>query len=108
MTVTRLPIVLTCALPLAILPIPGWSQTPAAGGITACPSQGELEQTINSDAAIVPDDCTTLEVNSLRSENGELCLIDFGIDEGFLGRLRDVAFPSQWWMKCEDLAAALR
>ena len=73
----------------------------------ACPSQSELEQSINSDGAITPDDCTTLQVNSLRSDSGDLCLIEFGQDEGLIGSLRDAAFPSQWWVSCDALAARL-
>jgi len=80
----------------------------AANAMVACPSQSALEQSISSEGAISPDECTTLEVNTLTSDSGDLCLIDFGTDEGFLGRLRDAAFPTQWWVPCDQLAAAIR
>lgn len=76
--------------------------------VVACPTQDELEQVVGSDGQIRPDGCTTLQVNALSTERGDICLIDFGLDEGFLGRIRDAAFPTQWWVKCEDLAANVR
>lgn len=82
--------------------------TAGTGSIVACPSQGELEQSLGSQGSITPEECTTLQVNSLSSDNGELCLIDFGLDQGFLGRLRDAAFPTQWWVACSDLEASLQ
>ena len=83
------------------------AQTPASEPLTACPSQSGLEQAINSSGAIMPEECTTLQVTSLTSDNGELCLIDFGLDQGFIGRLRDAAFPTQWWVSCDVLAGQL-
>lgn len=74
----------------------------------ACPSQQELEQAVGSAGEIRPDECTTIEISKLSSDGMDLCLIDFGIDEGFLGRLRDVAMPSQWWVRCDDLENALQ
>lgn len=73
----------------------------------ACPSQQELEQVIGSDGQILPEGCTLIDVSRLRSDGEALCLIDFSLDQGFLGRLRDAAFPSQWWVRCADLEAAL-
>ncbi|WP_417308433.1 hypothetical protein [Devosia sp.] len=107
MRLIRPALLISIALPLAMHAAPSVAQTMTDGPLTACPSQGELEQTLNSDGTIVPDACTTLEVNSLRSDNGELCLIDFSMDEGVIGTLRDAAFPSQWWVKCDELAARL-
>ena len=74
----------------------------------ACPSQQGLEQAIGSSGDIFPEDCTVINVSKLTSGGEELCLIDFGVDEGFLGRLRDVAMPSQWWVRCSDIEAALQ
>ena len=103
---TALLIALT--LPFAVQSSPSWAQAaPTSPGVVACPSQDELEQSINSAGSITPDDCTTLQLNSLTSDNGDLCLIDFGLDQGFIGQLRDAAFPTQWWVRCDDLAAAV-
>lgn len=107
MRLTKPALLASFLLPLAMLSAPSLAQTAADGPLTACPTQGDLEQTLDSDGAIVPDACTTIEVNSLRSDNGELCLIDFGLDQGFIGRLRDAAFPTQWWVKCDALSAQL-
>ena len=97
---------LTMALLLAAPASSAWAQTePASEPVVACPTQSELEQAISSSGSIIPEECTTLQVNSLTSDNGELCLIDFGLDEGFIGRLRDAAFPSQWWVRCDALAS---
>lgn len=106
MKITKAALLIGLVLPLASLPSVGVGQTAGnTGGPTvACPTQAELEQAIGSQGSIMPEECTTLQINSLSSENGELCLIDFGIDEGFLGRLRDAAFPTQWWVQCDDLA----
>ncbi|MHA6297476.1 hypothetical protein [Devosia sp. CAU 1758] len=74
----------------------------------ACPSQQELEQAISSEGSILSEECIEIDVSRLMSNSVELCLIDFGADEGFLGRLRDAAFPTQWWVECSDLEAALQ
>ena len=102
-------VALSLAMPLALHTLPAGAQTPAAAdGIVACPSQSELEQSINSAGSITPDDCTTLQLNALTSDGPALCLIDFGLDQGFIGRLRDAAFPTQWWVRCDALEAALQ
>ena len=102
------PVLLTSVLlALATQATPSWAQTPADGGLLACPSQSALEQSLDSAGAITPDDCTTLQVNALRSDNGDLCLIDFGLDQGFIGQLREAAFPTQWWVRCDELATKL-
>ena len=84
------------------------ASTEDPNSMVACPSQSALEQSINSQGAISPDECTTLQVNTLTSDSDSLCLIDFGTDQGFLGRLRDAAFPTQWWVSCDQLAAAIQ
>ncbi len=93
------------AFPMSILSV--GAQAPASeSGMIACPSQLGLEQSIGSEGTILPDDCTRLQVNALTSDNEALCLIEFGLDEGLLGQLRDAAFPSQWWVECDKLAEA--
>lgn len=90
--------------------LPAHAQLTAAddvGAITACPSQQELEQIIDSAGDIESDECTTISVSRLTSSGAELCLVDFGMDQGFLGRLRDAAFPTQWWVRCDQFKAAL-
>lgn len=107
MTFTKSALLIASAFPLLIVPAAANAQTGTpTSGIVACPTQGELEQSIGSEGSIMPDACTTLEINSLTSDNGELCLIDFGQDQGFLGQLRDAAFPTQWWVACDDLIGA--
>lgn len=108
MSLTKPILLLAFALPLALHAPASLAQSPSeAGGIVACPDQNGLEQSINSAGSIMPEECTTLQLNSLTSDNGDLCLIDFSLDEGFIGQLRDAAFPSQWWVRCADLTAAL-
>ncbi|WP_297110522.1 hypothetical protein [uncultured Devosia sp.] len=87
------------------VPLPAAAQIGADP--VACPSQQDLEQFVSSNGDIQPEDCTVIDISKLTSEGQELCLIDFGVDEGFLGRLREVAMPSQWWVRCEDLELAL-
>lgn len=107
MKITAAACLAALALPLA-LPGVAFGQEGANGPVVACPTQGELEQVIGSDGAITAEGCTTLQVNALSTEHGDLCLIDFGLDEGFLGRIRDAAFPTQWWIKCDELVAKVR
>lgn len=105
MTFPKARLLFASALFFPMAPLSGWAQAPASeSDMVACPSQLELEQSIESEGAILPDECTRLQVNALSSESGVLCLIDFGLDEGFLGQLRDAAFPSQWWVECDKLA----
>lgn len=100
-------LLVACALPFLAAPTTTSAQT-LADGIVACPTQNALEQSIGSEGAIIADDCTRLQIDQLTSDSGELCLIDFGMDEGFLGELREVAFPTQWWVECDDLTGATR
>ena len=107
MQIAKPALILVLLSPLGLHVPASWAQGPDNPGIVACPDQPALEQSINSAGSIMPEECTTLQVNSLRSANGELCLIDFGLDQGFIGQLRDAAFPTQWWVRCDDLAAAI-
>lgn len=104
------PSILAVVFSIAAPATAGLAQTTSTGdqnSMVACPSQSALEQSINSQGAISPDECTTLQVNSLTTDSGSVCLIDFGTDQGFLGRLRDAAFPTQWWVSCDQLTAAI-
>ena len=107
MTFPTTKVLLASALFFPMTTLSVWAQAPGAeSGMVACPTQLGLEQSIGSQGTILPDDCTRLQVNALTSENEALCLIDFGLDEGLLGQLRDAAFPSQWWVECDKLAEA--
>lgn len=102
----RLTLALASAFALGLLSPVSVAAQDAADPV-ACPSQQDLEQLMSSNGDIRPEDCTVIDVSKLSSDGQELCLIDFGVDEGFLGRLREVAMPSQWWVRCDDLEAAL-
>lgn len=111
MRISPTAVLIALALPLSMLSTASFAQStsPAKPGVTACPTQSDLEQSINSDGSITPDDCTTLQVNSLTADSGaELCLIDFDVEKGIIGQIRDAAFPTQWWVKCDDLVLALQ
>ena len=104
--------VLACTALIAggLFTLPAAAQTAVAPDASpvACPSQQELEQTVNSAGAIRSEGCTVIDVSRLMSDGQELCLIDFGTDQGFIGRLQNAAFPTQGWVQCSDLEAALQ
>ena len=96
------------ALALAVGSGPALGQAVVDDTIYACTSQQELEQTVQSSGDIVPDGCRTLSVESLTSDTEELCLLSFAAgEEDLLGQLQEVAAPSEWWLRCDALAAAL-
>lgn len=96
------------ALALAVGGGPALGQTVLDDTIYACTSQQELEQTVQSSGSIVPDGCRTLSVALLTSDTEELCLLSFAAgDEDLLGQLQEAAAPSEWWLRCDALAAAL-
>lgn len=109
--VGRATVVLLGALALAAAvgaTAPAHAQIVAGNQVFACTSQQELEQTIQSDGSIVPDGCRSLSVSSLRSDGEELCLLDFDAgEEDLLGQLQEAALPSEWWVECDALAAAI-
>ncbi|HEV7291805.1 MAG TPA: hypothetical protein VGN79_05740 [Devosia sp.] len=97
---------------LALLPAltigSGVSTANAQEAVYACSSQQELEQTIDSDGAIRPENCSTLTVTSLESDGEQLCLLQLeASEEDLLGSLRDAALSSEWWVRCDALGAAL-
>ncbi|HEV7274713.1 MAG TPA: hypothetical protein VGN80_00315 [Devosiaceae bacterium] len=96
------------ALAFAVGSGPALGQIVADETIYACTSQQELEQTVQSSGSIVPDGCRTLTVESLISDTEALCLLNFAAgDEDLLGQLQEAATPSEWWVRCDALAAAL-
>lgn len=96
------------ALALVVGGGPALGQTVVDDTIYACTSQQELEQTVQSSGSIVPDGCRTLSVESLTSDTEKLCLLSFAAgEEDFLGQLQEAAAPSEWWLRCDALAAAL-
>lgn len=95
-------------LAAAAIPTPVRAQTVTETSVFACTSQQELEQTMQSDGAIVPDGCRTVSVESLTADGEELCLLNFAAgEEDILGQLQEAALPSEWWVECEALAAAI-
>jgi hypothetical protein len=87
---------------------PAYGQVATDSQVFACTSQQELEQTMQSDGSIVPDGCRTVSVNTLSSEGQELCLLNFDAgEEDILGQLQEAALPSEWWVECDALAAAI-
>lgn len=92
--------------PLALLAFPaaGSAQTP--NGFAACQNQQALEQMLASDGQFMPDECRNIAVNSLETENGRICVMDFQADEnsGLIGQITDAALPTHWWVLCDDLA----
>lgn len=89
------------AASMLLLSGPAFAQTP----LVACESQKSLEQTLNSDGGIMPDNCRSISVAKLASDGRELCLIDLSQpDGGIISNLRDVAAPDKWWVRCNELA----
>lgn len=93
---------------VAATTVPAHGQTATDSQVFACSSQQELEQTMQSDGAIVPDGCRTVSVGTLDSDGRELCLLNFAAgEEDLLGQLQEAALPSEWWVECDALAAAI-
>lgn len=87
---------------------PAHGQAATDGQVFACTSQQELEQTMQSDGSIVPDGCRSVSVSSLSADGRDLCLLNFAAgEEDLLGQLQEAALPSEWWVECEALAAAI-
>jgi hypothetical protein len=74
--------------------------------MTACESQQEMEQVIQSDGDLMPDGCRTLNVTSIDSGSGELCVLDFeAADPGVLDALQEQVTTTQWWVACAELTS---
>jgi hypothetical protein len=77
--------------------------------IPACESQQELEQVLGSDGQITPDGCRNVTVSVLDIDGQRLCLLDLSAGgEGLVDRLREAAISERWWVRCDDLTAAVR
>ncbi len=80
----------------------------AQEAVIACQNQQALEQVIASDGDILPDDCRSVTVAALESDGVQLCRLDLSADDdGLVTQLREVAVDERWWLRCEDLGAAL-
>lgn len=80
----------------------------AQDSIIACQNQQAIEQVFASDGAIVPGDCRSVEISTIESDGAHLCRLDLSADdEGIVTQLREVAVDEQWWVRCDDLGAAL-
>ena len=74
--------------------------------MTACESQQEMEQVIQSDGDLMPDGCRTLTITSVDADTGELCVLDFeATDPGLLDALQEEVTTSQWWVDCAELTS---
>ena len=77
---------------------------PAQESFTACETQQDLEQVIQSQGELMPEGCRTVTITSVDSPAGELCVIDIGEqDPGIVGAITEAAVPTQWWMACADI-----
>jgi hypothetical protein len=97
---------------LAGFTLPAAAQDAAGAGpepLIACQSQQALQQVIGSQGSIMPDGCRNVSISVLQSNGERLCLVDLSEGgEGVLDQLRDVAVNQEWWIRCDDLAAAAR
>ena len=72
--------------------------------LTACESQQEMEQVIQSNGDLMPDGCRTLTITSVEAEAGELCVLNFeATDPGLLDSLQEEVTTTQWWVDCAEL-----
>ncbi len=72
--------------------------------LTACESQQEMEQVIQSDGDLMPDGCRTLTITSIEADTGELCVLDFeAADPGVLDALQEEVTTTRWWVDCAEL-----
>lgn len=77
----------------------------AQTSMAACESQQSLEQVLESDGSILPDDCRQISIAQLESGGRTLCLIDLSQQNGGLvDDLRGVAATQEWWVDCTALA----
>ncbi len=92
------------AAPLLAAPLLAPLPAQAQAAMSACETEQDLQQILNSDGSYMPDKCRQLTISVVRSDNGPLCVIDFsGGDDNFLQQLKDAAIPQKWWVKCADL-----
>ncbi|MCT7377308.1 hypothetical protein [Chelativorans salis] len=81
----------------------------AQESIPACQDQQQLEQVLGSNGDIMPEGCRNVNISVLESNGERLCLVDLsGSDEGIVEQLREAAVEQRWWIRCEDIEAAVR
>ena len=74
--------------------------------LTACESQQEMEQVIQSDGDLMPDGCQTLTITSVETDAAELCVLNFeAADPGVLDALQEEVTTTQWWVDCAELTS---
>lgn len=80
----------------------------AQDSVIACTNQRALEQVFASDGEIVSDECRSVRISTLKSNGVHLCRLDLSAeDKGIITQLREAAVDEQWWLRCEDLGAAV-
>jgi hypothetical protein len=78
-------------------------------GFVACSSQTALEQYLDSNGDLMPDECRAVSFTVLESGGRQLCVADISSGgNSLLGGLADAAVPTEWWTSCQDAAALLR
>jgi hypothetical protein len=80
----------------------------ADGDLTLCRSQQSIEQVMETDGQLDPDDCRPARITRLDSDAGPVCVLNLSDGGGtFLGDLREMAETGEWWLPCDALRAAL-
>ncbi|MFC7703654.1 hypothetical protein ACFQXB_05540 [Plastorhodobacter daqingensis] len=88
------------ALGAALIAAPVLAQETAM----ACESQQSLQQVLESNGSIQPDDCRPIGIAQLEASGRSLCLIDLSQqDGGLIDDLRGVAAAQEWWLDCSEL-----
>ena len=91
-----------------VLPSLAGAQSPE-GGFVACTNQQALEQVLETEGELMPEDCRAGDVATLESNGRRLCAIDLSAAGGnVIETLRDAATPTQWWIECDALTERLR
>jgi hypothetical protein len=80
---------------------------PAAAQVQTqvCENQQSMEQLMDSDGAMVPDDCRAAAITRFERDAGDVCVLDLsGAEGGVLDEVLAVARTDQWWIACDSLA----
>ena len=71
----------------------------------SCGSQRSMEQLMETEGSLTPDDCRAVTLTRLERADGDLCMLDFsGTDAGVVDDLLAVTRTEQWWIACESLS----
>lgn len=95
------------AMALASALVVGAAGMPAAAQVQAqaCESQQSMEQLMETEGSLTPDDCQTVTLTRIERAAGDLCVIDLsGSEGGVVDELLAVARTDQWWIACDRLA----